>query len=731
MPLKKCVAALFFGALLFAQNSPSDLIVLPSAATEAAFSLLLPPQAGAVSGLKNLPVTDANGHRIWPRPVADRWTINGQTIQVSMSNIYFWGSARFPVGTGVDAPIVYSLHRGPSVTPAQAPAGPGQPAQLWLYNYESRSVPVSWRVLSGGAGGTAFEDKWEQVTLGPVSSQPIAFPVPSAWFSLNPTAVVQRSAQLQMRFGSESTAPVLSVPFTLLLHSDASVLVPPAIASTASAVWHIAVVTLGVTLGAVLLMLAQVMIPNFRQVLRMETQADGLQERLRAIGGQVGTRLYTRCQQELESFRFGLAMLQAAAQGRTLWWDRLVLSGNTAEVTRLSGILTKIETRIKLTERLDELQTAIGETELLSIPPTVCWNQRKQLLAVQSILSRQFITDADEKSASANLDGLADDSSWLKAFAGDLEARIAALRRQLAGCSSKSKGEEWMSGLNGCVELLKDPPAASPEGGWTIPELISRDLAAIRLEIICQMIELDGLLAAKDGSEQSLLQKLKSIHPSKLYKARLELMMIAEGVFEEDVRKALEAGMWDAYMEPAAVTNQDVVRASLVFRDKTLQRSTAKDAFLCEWGVSNATSGEDEVEQGWEIQLIPRGGKTVLTPDVYDAAGNKLQIRAAAKEKEKAKGEDDGPKGVLDFEVGQPAKNSLTQRLTRGTIDAVLTAIVPVVTVALTQFQNGGSLGLDKLVLIGFTSQAIRSAIIPETLSGSPDAQSVSGAARS
>jgi hypothetical protein len=96
--------------------------------------------------------------------------------------------------------------------------------------------------------------------------------------------------------------------------------------------------------------------------------------------------------------------------------------------------------------------------------------------------------------------------------------------------------------------------------------------------------------------------------------------------------------------------------------------------------------------------LILRDGKTSLTPDVYDAVGNKLPIRPAAEEKDKEKGEGDAPKGVFDFEVTQPAKNTVMQRLARGIIDAVLTAIVPVVTVALTQFQNGGNLGIDKLV---------------------------------
>jgi hypothetical protein len=292
MAFKICGAALLFGAMLFAQSSPSDLIVLPSAATETSFSLLLPPQnPGAVSSAKPLPLTDTNGHRIWPQPIVGKWDINAQPIQVSMSNIYFWDSVWFPVDTGHGATVVYTLRRGPSVTPDHVAAGPHRPAQLWLYNYESRFVPVSWRLLSGDAP----EDKWEQVTLGPVRSQQITFSVPLGWFSLNPSAEVQRSAELQMRFGTESTAPVKSVPLTLRLQSDASVLVCPGVASTASTMWHITLVTLGVTLGAVLLMLAQVMIPNFRQILRMETQADGLQERLRAVGGHVGTRLYTRC----------------------------------------------------------------------------------------------------------------------------------------------------------------------------------------------------------------------------------------------------------------------------------------------------------------------------------------------------------------------------------------------------------------------------------------------------
>jgi hypothetical protein len=47
-------------------------------------------------------------------------------------------------------------------------------------------------------------------------------------------------------------------------------------------------------------------------------------------------------------------------------------------------------------------------------------------------------------------------------------------------------------------------------------------------------------------------------------------------------------------------------------------------------------------------------------------------------------------------------------------LDASITAVVPIITVALTQVQG---MGLDKLVLLGFTSQAIRAAVVPDPVS--------------
>jgi hypothetical protein len=744
MPTRELVTALLFCGIAFAQNSPEDLVVLPASSTDAPFDLTL-PDVPPDADVKHLALTDAQGKRIWPQPTFGTWMVDKSSVHVSLSNVQFWGQARLPVQTASKR-LVYSLRRGPSVTPVTGiKAGRNAPAELWLYNFESQPLTINWQLASAGTA----DGKWTSITLGAVRSERILVPVPSAWFPWIGSGEQPRMAELQLQFGTAPNAPMYSVPLALLLEPY---VVPAPWASAFSGLWTLITIFVGVTLGAIFLMLAQVMIPNFRQVLGMETQADALQERLRAISEQVGNRLLTRCIQELERLRFGMAMAQKSPREGFLWWSRLLLSGNTSEVDRLAGVVSKLERRIQLTERLDEVQTAFAEIGAEDLPPTVFWNQGKQLAAVQAILARQLVTDADEKTASSYLDALSDDSSWTKAFAADLETRIAALRRQLLDDCCKDKVPELIKKMNCCGDLLKDQPPKAPDGGWTTPELIARDLCAVRLEMVRQMIMLEGLISATERDR--LLTELQSADPSVLHRAQLELIMISEGVFEDTIKDAFQHGLCDSYMEPTTVTNQDVIRASLVFREKRLQRSTAKTLFLCEWAVSSKNTEDEQsankppgqpstgntaetespedaedkdYEQGWQIQLIRAAGEVTLAPHVYDAKGDELKRlppengKAANEEASKKVAEkpaDDKTKdskgGVLEFPVSAPDSNPF-KRLFRGFIEAVLTALVPVATVALTQF-NSQSVGFGKLLVIGFTSQAIRAAVIPESV---------------
>jgi len=522
---------------------------------------------------------------------------------------------------------------------------------------------------------------------------------------------------------------------------------------------HLGRIIFWVTLGAAALMLAQVMIPNFRKCLALESRIESLQEDLRAIDSSVGSRLYTRCQQEINGVRRGLALRQNA-DGSAWWmplsnssgriWSRFALTGNTTEVDRLSAIVPRIESRIRLTQRLNERESVLS-SDSGEMPPSLCWNREEQLLAVQEILAGQVIADADETNASRILDQLVDDATATKDFAEQLERRAKAMKTQFAAEPWKSMSAGVISSLNGCAELLAES-AAAPPAELTSEQRIFRDTCVIRLEILSRLIGI-GALSSKDSKiPDGILERLRSMSPGRLASARTEVLKLSESIFDEQVKDALEKGMWDPSYEPVDPTDQDVIRMSLRFRDEELNRSTARNGFQCYWQIvteaeqniasgtkkkvvgktktakaietpSQAGSvvstesakpesekiepGEGYYEQGWEAQFILPPGDNIIKPIVQDRCGAKIQLL-------NEQGKVDDP---LHVQVGQPRSSTLYSRAVRGLIDASITALVPVFTVAFTQFQNGGDLTVVKLILLGFTSQAIRSAVLPESVS--------------
>jgi hypothetical protein len=744
---------LILSILLAAAALAQERISLPAAKTDADISVQLTPPPAKDAKIAVLPALDAHGVPLPFQPVVDDPKITGDELSFHLSDIFFWGDAKLQAGSPGGPRYTFLVHRGPVPASTEIHASTTRPGEVWLYNFETKPLSVKWRLLSGVETLCGFDGEghlrhdcngvahWASATLGPARSDVIAFSVPPAW--INPWKAFSddyRQAQFEVAFGADDNAPVLRIP--LKLHLDAHVSdafwlwTPAGVASAGQILWRLMVVTFFVTLGAVLLMLAQVMIPNFRECMRMETEIERLQDRLRAISSRVGDRLYTRCHRELESVRVALAM--GTRNIGFLNQDRLALAGNTAEVNRISTVLPRIESRIHLTEKLDECQSQTSLPDPGSVPPSFCWDRAQQLRNIQGVLSRQFITDADEKSAAASLELLDAPDDSMKDLAVELESRIAGLRRQLAAEPWKSRYKELIGGPNGCAELVESEPKLPPEGGWTTEELIIRDSCAIRLAIVVDMISLEALLARAPEVKALVLEKLKSTDPFELADARLELLKLSEGKSVQDVEAALKGGLWDTYYEPGTVTDQDVLRVSFVFRDKDLDRCTARQSFQCFWRIrTDDGRGEDNevYEAGWEAQLISQRGDFTVTAQVYDSRGNEIPIRGAAKLKELDarrtthfsggdaepappesgdSGEDKSQKGVFSLKVGPPPASTLRARLLRGLLDAAITAVVPVIAVAVTQVQNGGDLPIDKLVMLGFTSQAIRAAVVPE-----------------
>jgi hypothetical protein len=710
-------------ALGAAQVSAMERIVLPAGKTEADLSVQLIPAPPKDARVTILPLVDSKGAGLEFQPAVADPALAGDELSFHLSEIYFWGDARLQAELQNGIRYTFLLRRGPEVSPKDVPVDLHRPGEVWLHNLETKPLYVKWRVVSGSdsvcgadANGHARQDcsgvsHWGSATLGAARSDRIAFQAPAGWFDAgqvfgSPT----RQAQLELAFGSDDNAPVLRIPLRLELSmhlSDALALATPAwLTALAQLVSHLLWVILWVTLGAVMLMLAQVMIPNFRKCMQMETEVEELQERLRAISSRVGDRLYTRCHRELESVRMALGV-SSARNGYEKLQDSIALAGNSTEVARIASVLPRIESRIRLTERLDECQAGGAEPDAANVPPSFYWKRASHLRNVREILSRQFITEAEEKSASASLELLDNPVASIKEIMLDLESRIAGLRRQLGMKPWSGNYKELIAGLTGCAELIEGGAQAPPDGGWTTDELIVRDVCAVRLALAVEMISMEALLAAHPNVRALVLERLRSSDPVQLGSAQDELLKLSEGFSDGDVRQALTGGLWDTYFEPVPVTDQDVLRVSLVFRNKSLDRCTAKQGFQCFWKITTKDADNKDVEvyeAGWEAQLMLQPGAVTIAAMVYDAAGNEIAIRPDA----------ESAKGVYPFTV-ERAAGSARARLMRGLLDAAITAVVPVIAVAVTQARTGSVLPVDELVMLGFTSQAIRAAVIPNS----------------
>ena len=228
-------------------------------------------------------------------------------------------------------------------------------------------------------------------------------------------------------------------------------------------------------------------------------------------------------------------------------------------------------------------------------------------------------------------------------------------------------------------------------------------MCVIKLEIIFRTIDLADRLAKNKDVADEVAAKLQSDDPVELARANTLLSMLSEGVTGDAVKAALQSELWDAFYEPNTISDQDVIRASFQFRDPQLNRCAARNGFVCWWHITVDADKLDIYERGWEVQFISPRGQLVVDPEIYDAKGTPVPLRA----------EQHPAKGKLEVPVGSSKADSTIARTFRGAVDAMITALVPVVTVAVTQ--GAGTLEVGKLILLGFTSQAIRAAVAPET----------------
>jgi hypothetical protein len=743
---KQLVLAFLLTSSIYAQSRTGGLAVLSVKTDAQQIALRLPDDAPATAEPHPGLITDKDNNPLAPQPrvQVDRKTPG--SLSVRLSRLFFWGDAVLPITFTPAAPpkggskaepytVTYRLRRGVTLYPSEIDIPRGQPGVVWIHNPDVSTMQARWRVVSAtealcgldpeGQLRRDCEDvsKLPEIQIPATRTVPLRIYIPRWW--RNPlhvfTGFDARRAQLQLIFGQDGPGQEFDSGLRLKVYSNA---LDAATAWVPAVVYNLIRVLLWITVGAVLLMLAQVIIPNFRRSLQMEAKIDGFRERLRAINSAVGNRLYTRCQNEIARVTESLGIREADSRpprtvrvvGRALRIpavgqsisvfnvDRIVLCGNSGEIRRLETLLPRIESRLTLTERFSDVLTGFLSGDALSHAPTSVFDREDKLSNLREILARQLLTDAEEANAHAILRQLESGCDSEGDFLKGLNKRLDALRRQLSQDVFRTKAAKYIAKIHGAAEVLAESPASAPQAGWTDEELVFRDLIAVKLRIVVFAVEIESLLAKDPDLDAWIQEKLQSKDPIVISKIDAALQYLSEGISEADIRRSLESGLWDTLWEPPSVRNQDVLQFAFLFREKAYNCSSARDAFRCYWKIADNYTHDESWEEGWSMQYIPSYRHFTVTPAIYDSAGNELAItKSATSDKGKA-------------EIRVTSTRNASGRAIRGIVDAVITALVPVVTVAVTQVQNGGMISIEKLVLLGFTSQAIRAAILPESV---------------
>jgi hypothetical protein len=703
---------LVLSAVAFAQFTPKDTIPLPPGKTDAAIDLKLSPSLPPNAVLNPLPLRNDKNEPLRPQP-AIKASIKEGLAHLDLSGLHFWGPARFDLQVTPGSLTTFHFQRGPSISPTTLPAEPGTPLQIWIYNPDTAPLPLRWRLASsvdllcgpGPKTSCAQPADWGTLTVPPAASKPISFSLPNRWF----TTSTPRQALLELYFGDDEKAPLLSVPITFQLQFHPFFLLPdnfvPVVSRTLITIFW-------VSLGAAVLMFAQVVIPGYRRCARLQTQIDLLDDRFKSIGSRVGTRLYSRCSRDIENIQNSLLMTNLHRWNPVRILYRILLFANTTELARHDDLIKAIHTRIHLTERLDQVRLEQHTEPTQSIPLSILRERDENILAVELILSRQFISDADAKSASDLLDACSSVASLRRTFPDKLEARIARICKELECEPWRSELPEYLQGFPTAAKLCAGNCTA-PTGGWSDAALAQRDLDATRLELLYQLIA----LPERDFPRNNIITLLQSGSIAKITEARNLINQLAERIFVTDIERAFLDQNWDTWYEPDAPTEGEVISVSLRFRDERLNRASARERFQCFWltrsGASSSPIGDansvgELYEAGWNLQLLRKPGQIYLEPEIY-LDGQKV----AGDHK------DFPPPKPVELTIGPRPLPLIRKRLARGFADSIVTAIVPVVTVALTQTQTNADLAWTTLISLGVTSQAIRSAILPESVNSS------------
>ena len=535
----------------------------------------------------------------------------------------------------------------------------GQKPTITLHNDDAFSYPVRYQLSIDGI--PTAEGRLE---LPPNGTQSFNFEAPDAWFSGPFRGIFksdERSGRLALSYdpanlSQKSYLPAKSIPVTFHLNywSD---WVPE--------IFGTAILLAVLILGGLTSLLVSCGIPNKLRQVQMREQVLALERRIRSISPSVDSRL--RVLLRLERKKLEELVRTKRTWGKQILTDPLLLIPEWAlpdfadTLADAAVGITKLETRVDLSERLDTLRHDL-EGELDQLPPTIidqvssnlqetADRARKPQLTAEELTLAKSLLDKAEK--------LMKDWEQDPSFATAISSRLKRGRELLGvGKDDPNRLEEtevckrFKMGMSNTFQLLDNQALLDPANIVT-DDYEYLDTATTKLELTVEYIRFfQGLSASRqaelDPREKLLRDALAKDSWQSLKCAHTYVREVRSGIYPDDLRAELltvngnnGGGKVSIELDQQPVTQAEPLELYVQFHNRSLRCVPALDEWTPFWTFKNNAPDAPELHEKWwtvwhyfdhpgdhqiEVHFEGADGKSIS-----DDAGAKLSVSKTVK----------------------------------------------------------------------------------------------------
>jgi hypothetical protein len=579
----------------------------------------------------------------------------------------------------------------------------GDSAVLTIRNNDSEAYPVDWDFQMNGKSVQSGE-----LQLAPRGSSRIELlPTDDLYSWTDAIRPSSRTGTLLLSLHGPAQVAKELLPQRMLRVNLQMQKVSPAETSFWS---HLLVVVL-LLIGGLLSLIANFVLPGVLRKAALRRQIDEFRGRVDGVSARVSSFLRALLKLEWSLADLQLRRMQA-------------FSFSAADsLDQVAATLDRLERRLKVTARLDELRRRLDEVSM-SAPPSAVDAIDGKLQAAANNLSTLALTEEDVSAAARLLDA-ADVALTALSDTDSLAQEIAASFRELKVRQKTippAYYNDLKAALPGLFEMMNQP--FDDAKNITRPMMFPVDygIAALQLAFDYSLLQANAPAVASDSaSGQSVRERLDS-HQKELiglmgtlsWPALRELRTVVqemrENIYEQDVLDEIaNAGQAEIVRDPRSVRPFVPALFSVRFKDPRFNDAASLKRLGCRWDFPG-----DLKEQDWQTCHFFQGN------ELKHGEGRNVEVTVRI---ESRKPPDDGKasssplKNTLRtaVEILRPERGSYSRALADGLrfLIAMGVALVALLAGALTQLEKLDFVpAMIAVVAIGFGADTVKNLLL-------------------